>query len=268
MEYSAVAPGLQPRIAAAARRPRALLPRAGRGTMRSMEPAAPLGRLGGVECWIFDLDNTLYPIESNLFGQIDVRMRDYIADALGLAPAAARAMQKDYFRTYGTTMRGLSLRHGIDPASFLDYVHDIDHSVLEPAPALAAALEALPGRKMVFTNGSASHAARVLDRLGIAGRFDSVFDIAAAGFVPKPFDQPYDRLIDRHGIDAARAAFFEDSLANLAPAAARGMVTVWMRNGRDAPAAGADHTVERLDGWLAGVAARLARETPNHGGQA
>ncbi len=204
-----------------------------------------------IDCWIFDLDNTLYPAETNLFGQIDVRMREYISAALDLDGEAARQVQKSYFRQYGTTLRGMMVNHDADPFAFMDYVHDIDHSVLKPAPLLSRALAALPGRRLVFTNASTRHAQRVLERLGIENHFEAVFDIAASGFIPKPNDEAYDRLIDRHGVCADRAAFFEDSLANLAPAAARGMMTAWMRNGRDASvAAGVDHVVDSLAPWL------------------
>ena len=215
-------------------------------------------RLAGIDCWIFDLDNTLYSFETDLFAQIDVRMGEFIQAALGVDRAAARRLQKSYFRAYGTTLRGLMVNHGTDPTAFLDYVHDIDHSVLAPAPELSAALAALSGRKLVFTNGSVRHAARVLDRLGIAGHFESVFDIAAADYVPKPFDHGYERLLETHRVCADTAAFFEDSLANLRPAAARGMMTGWLRNGRDAAAADVDHVIDRLDIWLADAAARRA----------
>lgn len=228
------------------------------------EPAAT-PRLAGIDCWIFDLDNTLYPVESDLFAQIDARMGAFVSTALGLDAAGARRLQKAYFRDYGTTLRGLMANDGVDPAAYLDYVHDIDHSVLAPAPGLDAALAALPGRKLVFTNGSARHAGKVLERLGVADRFDAVFDIAAAGFVPKPFAEPYDRLIAAHRVRGANAAFFEDSLANLAPAAARGMTTIWLRNGRDAaPARGAaDHVIDRLAPWLAAVADDMRAAGPS-----
>ena len=170
-------------------------------------PAVP-ARLDGVDCWIFDLDNTLYPAESDLFAQIDVRMCAFVSEALDVDKAAARKLQKHWFHTYGTTLRGLRIAHGIDPAAFLDYVHDIDYSILAPAPLLASALSMLPGRKLVFTNGSARHAERVLDRLDIARHFESVFDIAAADYVPKPFDHAYARLIERHRVRPASAAFF------------------------------------------------------------
>lgn len=187
-------------------------------------------RMRQIDTWIFDLDNTLYPASCDLFRQIDTRMAAFIADALGVASAEARTIQKQYYHEHGTTLRGLMLHHGIKPDAYLDYVHDIDLSVLPPAPALDAALAALPGRKLVFTNGSTAHAERVMARLGVDHHFDDVFDIRAADFVPKPEPDAYHRLVGRNRVAADRAALFEDIAANLAPANALGMTTVWVRH--------------------------------------
>jgi putative hydrolase of the HAD superfamily len=194
------------------------------------DPATDPRRLGlsHVETWVFDLDNTLYPASSSLFPQIDVRMRQFIAERLGMELDAAFRLQKQYYREFGTTLRGLMLVHGIEPAAFLDYVHDIDHSVLARAPALDAALDALPGRKLVFTNGSEGHAVKVLARLGIARHFDGIFDIAAAGYIPKPQPETYELMVARHGVDARGAAMVEDIHRNLVPACAMGMTTIWV----------------------------------------
>lgn len=184
---------------------------------------------GHVDCWVFDLDNTLYPASSSLFPQIDLRMRAFIAERLGLAEDDAFRLQKSYYRQFGTTLRGLMLMHGIEPAEFLGYVHDIDHSVLDEAPRLDHLLERLPGRKVIFTNGSERHAVNVLNRLGISRHFDGIFDIVAAGFVPKPQPECYELMVRRHGVDARSAAMVEDIHRNLVPACAIGMTTVWVR---------------------------------------
>jgi putative hydrolase of the HAD superfamily len=221
--------------------------------------APPISPLRHAEAWLFDLDNTLYPAAIDLFGQIDQKMRAYIAEFLGLDLDSAYALQKRYFREYGTSMRGLMDRHGMDPAPFLAHVHDIDVSVLDPAPALGEALAALPGRKLVFTNASIAHAKRVLRQLGIDRHFHDVFDIVAAGFRPKPEPEIYRTLIDRHVIEPRRAVMVEDMARNLTPAAALGMTTVWVRTGSDWGAFGADdahihHVVDDLATWLAAVA--------------
>jgi len=233
--------------------------------MRISPPEPDAFDAGGVESWVFDLDNTLYPARCNLFVQIDQRMGEYISAALSVDMVAAKAIQKTYFRQYGTTLCGLMRNHRVDPVAYMDFVHDIDLGVLTPDAGLAGALGRLDGPKFVFTNGSVAHAARVLDRLGIAGHFADVFDIAAADYVPKPNPAPYDRMLARFGIAAPSAVLVEDTLANLAPAAARGMTTLWVRHGRadlalDAEAEMPDHVhhvTDDLSGWLAAVAARL-----------
>ena len=118
--------------------------------------------------WIFDLDNTLYPASCNLFHQVDQRMTAFIADFLGLPREEARAKQKHYYRTYGTTLRGLMTEHAMPADRFLDYVHEIDLTPVDPSPALDAALGRLAGRKLVYTNGSLRHAENVLNRLASA----------------------------------------------------------------------------------------------------
>lgn len=182
------------------------------------------------DAWIFDLDNTLYPASVDLFSQIDRRMKAYIARTLHICPEEAFRLQKEYYHRYGTSLRGLMQEHGIDPSAFLADVHDIDHSVLSPDLALDRTLSRLPGRKIVFTNGSQVHAERVLDRLGVTRHFSAIHDIIAAGYVPKPQMPTYEILLDVHGIDPTRAIMFEDMEKNLAPAAALGMTTVWVRN--------------------------------------
>ena len=179
-----------------------------------------------IDTWVFDLDNTLYPASAGLFPQIDVRMKAFISDLLGLEGDKAFRLQKTYYRQHGTTLRGLMLNHDVDPDAFLDYVHDIDHTVLTPDPALADALDALPGRKLVYTNGSAGHADGVLLALGIADRFEAIFDIRAGNYIPKPDPDSYLQFLDSHAFNPHAAIMFEDSVKNLKPAADMGMTTV------------------------------------------
>ncbi|MFK7792616.1 MAG: pyrimidine 5'-nucleotidase [Devosiaceae bacterium] len=178
-----------------------------------------------VEHWVFDLDNTLYPHHSNLFAQMDAKMTDYLAKLMGLEQGEARKIQKNYYKTYGTTMRGLMVEQGITPDDFLEFVHDIDHSVLEPDPKLNTMLEALPGHKYVFTNGTKKHAHAVLDRLGVSTDFQHVFDIVSADLIPKPNGETYDKFLELTGIDPTRAAMFEDLSRNLKVPHERGMLT-------------------------------------------
>jgi putative hydrolase of the HAD superfamily len=201
------------------------------------------------ETWIFDLDNTLYPASINLFSQIDVRMRVYIAEFLGLEQDDAFKVQKQYFRDYGTSLRGMMDRHGMDPAGFLDHVHDIDLSILEADPLLDQALARLPGRKLIFTNACTAHAERVTRQLGIDHHFEAVFDVVAAEYRPKPEPATYHALVDRHGVDPKSTVMVEDLARNLEPAAALGMTTVWVRTNADigVPSAEADYIDYVLD---------------------
>lgn len=216
-----------------------------------------------VDAWIFDLDNTLYPASSNLFAQIDLRMRQFISEALHLSLEDAFVLQKRYYHEYGTTLRGLMLAHGIEPSVFLAYVHDIDCSVLPPAPQLNEALAHLDGRKIIYTNGSERHAENVLAQLNLTRHFDSIFDIRAADYIPKPNTDSYRRMADYCSVDASRSAMFEDIARNLAPAAAAGMTTVWVREEGHTQWGGAvsddlshiHHVTNDLAGWLAGVVA-------------
>ncbi len=183
-------------------------------------------RFAHVTDWVFDLDNTLYPHHSNLFAQIDVRMTGYVADLLKLPREEARALQKELYLEYGTTLKGLMERHGIDADEFLSIVHDIDYSGLEPNPALGAAITALPGRKFIFTNGDRRHAERTATALGILDHFDDIFDIVAARLTPKPAKETYDTFMGLHRIDGSNAAMFEDLPRNLVAPRALGMATV------------------------------------------
>jgi putative hydrolase of the HAD superfamily len=183
-------------------------------------------RFAHVTDWVFDLDNTLYPHHTNLFAQIDVKMTAYVSELLRLPREDARALQKELYKEYGTTLNGLMMLHGIDPDDFLEKVHDIDYSWVAPAPRLGEAIRALPGRKFIFTNGDRGHAERTARQLGILDHFDDIFDIVAAGLTPKPARKTYDRFVELHGVVGPNAVMFEDLARNLSVPKALGMTTV------------------------------------------
>ena len=191
-----------------------------------MTDAPDPSRFAHVTDWVFDLDNTLYPHHSNLFSQIDAKMTGYISDLLTLSREDARKLQKELYLEYGTTLNGLMTRHGIDPDEFLERVHDIDYSWLVPDPVLGAAIRQLPGRKFIFTNGDRKHAERTARQLGILDNFDDIFDIVAAGLMPKPARQTYERFADLHAVTGSNAVMFEVLARNLAVPKALGMTTV------------------------------------------
>ncbi len=219
----------------------------------------------GIETWVFDLDNTLYPHHLNLWHQVDARIRDFIVDFLHISHDEALRLQKDYYRRYGTTMRGLMEEHGLVPDEFLEMVHQIDHSPLTPNPELGAAIGELAGRKLILTNGTRAHADAVMRRLEIDHHFEDVFDIKAADLEPKPQPQVYERFLKRHRVDPKSAVMFEDLARNLEVPHALGMITVlvvpkgagvvlredWELAGRDEPHV--DYVTDDLTEFLRGI---------------
>lgn len=224
------------------------------------------------DAWVFDLDNTLYHPRHDLFAQIDHRMTDFVSRLLRVSAPEARQMQKRYYAEHGTTLNGLMRLHGLQPREFLDFVHDIDLSVLPAHPELADAIGRLPGKRYVYTNGSQRHAERVLKKLGADHLFDGVVDIERAGFHPKPQRTGFERMIEAFGLDPARAVMFEDLARNLATAADLGFTTVlvasdtdWSHEPEGARPAGIEdrhafvhHVTDDLAGFLAAARVRVA----------
>ncbi len=218
-----------------------------------------------IDTWVFDLDNTLYPHHVNLWQQVDARIGEFIGAHLKVSAEQARVIQKDYYRRYGTSMRGMMTEHGVRADDYLAYVHQIDHSPLEPNPAMGAAIAELPGRKLILTNGSVDHVDKVLARLGIAGHFEAVFDIIAADLEPKPAPQTYQKFLRDHRVDPKTSAMFEDLARNLVVPHQLGMTTVlvvpdgtqevvredWELEGRGADHV--DHVTDDLTGFLQGL---------------
>ncbi|WP_090219703.1 pyrimidine 5'-nucleotidase [Epibacterium ulvae] len=203
-----------------------------------------------VRHWVFDLDHTLYPPATNLFDQIEVKMTRYVVETLGVSEAEADHLRATYWRQYGTTLAGLMREHQIDPDPYLVAVHDVDMSHLTPAPDLAGHIAALPGRKIVYTNGSAPYAQRVLAARGLDGLFDDVFGVEHANYQPKPERAAFDMVFNRAGVVPEQAAMFEDDPRNLAAPHALGMRTVHVAE-RAKPAPHIHHHTDDLTGFLA-----------------
>ncbi|MDR3407794.1 MAG: pyrimidine 5'-nucleotidase [Methylovirgula sp.] len=191
-----------------------------------MDTFAHVGTFAHVDTWVFDLDNTLYPPDCDLWPRIDQRITQFMIALFGLDGMSARALQKYYYQHYGTTLRGLIEDHDVSAAEFLTYVHDIDRSSLAPDLPLAAAIAALPGRKLILTNGSRDHALLTAEALGLGTSFEEIFDIMDAELIPKPELRTYQRFFDKHGVDPMTAAMFEDIERNLVVPHQRGMKTV------------------------------------------
>ncbi len=208
-----------------------------------------------VDTWIFDLDNTLYPASCDLFALIDERMNLYLRNLFNVDAEEAHRIQKRYFHDHGTTLSGLMTLHGTDPHHFLDFVHDIDLDRVSENPALRQAVDALPGRKIVFTNGDVPYAERVLNALGLGASFEAVHDIHAMDYLPKPHPSAYDGLCRAWGIQPTTALFAEDMARNLKPAKDIGMTTLWVNNGSEQAGAAAcpsfvDHETHEITAWL------------------
>ncbi|WP_282118725.1 pyrimidine 5'-nucleotidase [Ruegeria atlantica] len=176
--------------------------------------------------WVFDLDNTLYPPHMQLFDQIEVLMTDYVVQAIGVDRAEADRLRSHYWREYGTTLAGLMAEHDLDPEPYLYAVHQVDMSHMDPDAELADNIRCLPGRRIVYTNGSAPYAERVLKARGLSGLFDAVYGVEHAGYLPKPKQAAFEAIFAQDGIDADKAAMFEDDPRNLAAPHAMGMRTV------------------------------------------
>jgi len=218
--------------------------------MNDLTPPLPRS-LSHVNEWVFDLDNTLYPRSSNLFAQVDKLITSYVMDVTQLDFLEARALQKTYYRDFGTTLNGLMQKHDIDPDHFLNTVHAIDYTPVDPHPLLVEAIRNLPGRKFILTNGDVGHARNVLKRVGGEDLFEGIFDIRAMQYQPKPLPIAYESFFAAHGIDPRRAAMFDDLEKNLLVPHSVGMSTIQV-------VAGADFAHEQVEAW------ELGRSTEAH----
>ena len=203
---------------------------------------------------LFDLDNTLYPPERDLFNLIDVRINRFMVEQVGIPENAVDALRREYWAAYGVTLQGLIRHYAVDPEAYLHYVHDVDVTTrLAPDPQLRGMLAALPQRKAVFTNGSSCHADRVMAALGVADQFESVYDIRVAGYRPKPYPEPYQAVLADLAVAPERCTMIEDSRENLRTAKQLGMTTVLV---------GAGATPEYVDLHLPDVRALGAALNP------
>lgn len=208
-----------------------------------------------VRAWVFDLDNTLYPPSARLFAQMQPRITAYVARTLSISETEADRLRDTYWLRYGTTLAGLMAEHGIDPKPYLEEVHDIDFSRLRPDPVLAGRIARLPGRKIVFTNGDAAYAGRVLRARGLTGAFDAVYGVEHAGYLPKPEQAAFEAVFALDGLSPQEGAMFEDDPRNLAVPHLMGMRTVLV--GEEEPEEGTayvHHHAPDLSEFLAGLA--------------
>ena len=212
-----------------------------------------------VETWIFDLDNTLYPVTKRLLAHIDEHMGSFVAKYLNISREEAHQVQKSYFKKYGLTLRGLMLNDGLDPARYFEEMGPMDLNEVEPNPELGEYITGLKGRKIIYTNASARHTELVLNQMKFKkNTFEAIFDIQAANYVPKPAIESYSLLCKTYSIDPTRAAMIDDIARNLEPAAQLGMMTVWKKTNAEwskniEAEIYIDHVVDDLKDWLGSI---------------
>jgi putative hydrolase of the HAD superfamily len=180
------------------------------------------------ECLFIDLDDTLYPPDRGIWGEISRRINLYLSDRIGVPIHAVDAERRRLFERYGTTFSGLQHEHAVNPEEYFTFVHDIPlDRFLTADAALRDMLARLPQRKFVFSNADAPYIRRVLEALGVLDLFDGIIDIYATGFACKPLPASYQAaLTQANQSDAARCWLVDDLARNLVPAAQLGMVTV------------------------------------------
>ena len=155
--------------------------------------------------WIFDLDNTVYSPKTKIFEQIDLRMKSFISQKLCISKTEAYALQKIFYKKYGTTLYGLMKHYGFEPDEFLRYVHDIDLSSLKKSHSLFSKINALPGKKIIYTNGEYNYAKKVLKSLGIESLFEEILDIKRCNFIPKPSIEPLISYLKKKKLQPVKA---------------------------------------------------------------
>ena len=218
--------------------------------------------LNKINSWIFDLDNTLYHPSLKIFEEIDSRMQKFISLRLGISLKKAWMLQKEYFRKYGATLKGLMKFHQIDPKQFLNYVQKIDLEKIKVNPELKSALAKLNGTKIVYTNSTKNYANRILKRLGLKKSFDGIFDIIDANYIPKPSYRSYKMLLKNFNLIPEESIIFEDLPQNLVPASKLGMRTVWVKNEetqnlRNNYALSINFTTKNLTKWIQKLTRKL-----------
>lgn len=210
-----------------------------------------------IDTWIFDLDLTLYSPEANVMAQVRDRIALFVENYFGVGSEEAHQIRFKYWKQYGTTLGGLMAEHDVDPHGYLDFVHDVDMSLLTPAPELRVHIAALPGRKIIFTNADAPYAERVLEARSLAGLFEDIFDIHRMAHLPKPSPASYEALCGELAITPHAALFIEDSAHNLVPAKALGMTTIWVKHDGEADSSGhdqyIDHEIADVTDWLSSI---------------
>ena len=183
--------------------------------------------------WIFDLDNTIYDFNLGLFRRVSSRMTEYIKGFFALNEVDALNLQRDMYKKYGLTLRGLMIEKKMKPEPFLEFVHDVDFSELNEDVTLKTLLSKIKGKKSIYTNATFKHAKNILNSMGIFQEFEIIFDIKDANYIAKPDPNSYymmKKKLNLNDKNISKCIFFEDTAKNLKPARELGMSTVWIEN--------------------------------------
>ncbi|MGR2660933.1 MULTISPECIES: pyrimidine 5'-nucleotidase [Chromobacterium] len=180
--------------------------------------------------WIFDLDDTLHHASGGIFAHISHAMSAYMMKHLQVDAVEARLLRERYWAQYGATMHGLVTHHNIDPHDFLLETHKLEEleQWLFAEHNLAESLRALPGRKVIFSNGPHHYVEGILQRLAIERHFHSIYGVEQLDYVPKPHVSAFRKVLAREKLDPRHCIMVEDSLPNLLTAKKLGMKTIWV----------------------------------------
>ena len=209
----------------------------------------------------FDLDETLYPTSSGLWGAIRERINAYMRERMGFPPEQIEILREQFFREYGTTLRGLQANYKVDMDEYLAFVHNVPlEAHLNPDPELRDIIEALPARKFIFTNADSVHANRVLDVVGLQGIFDSILDVHTISPYCKPMPESFELALRATGSPDPRTCALLDDQARITRAArSLGMYTILV--GKESAGENADASLIKwteLPGLLDGRALRCS----------
>nr|WP_255521380.1 pyrimidine 5'-nucleotidase [Chromobacterium sp. ASV23] len=201
--------------------------------------------------WIFDLDDTLHHASGGIFDHINKLMTEYMMRHLGVGEEEACALRSRYWAQYGATMHGLTTHHGIDPQQFLIDTHPVEVLAqwLQFEDRLAENLTALPGRKIILSNGPQHYVEGILQRMKIQHHFASIYGVDQLNYVPKPHLGAFQTVLAREGLNPAHCIMVEDSLPNLLTAKELGMTTIWVSHEPRKPAH-VDHRIEKISQLL------------------
>jgi putative hydrolase of the HAD superfamily len=196
--------------------------------------------------FFFDLDETLYPHTNGLWTEIRARINAYLHERMGFPLEQVESLRENYFKEYGTTLRGLQAHHTVDMDEYLAFVHDVPiHQYLHPDPELHAAIQAIPARKFIFTNADTNHANRVLEAVGLQGLFEAIIDVHAIAPFCKPMPEAFELALKAAGSPDPHACVLLDDQGRTTRAARTlGMYTVLV--GGDGPGDEADVALLRL----------------------